>query len=106
MRYIPNSPAERESLLAAVGAASIDELFATVPRAVYRTEPPDLPPPASEIEVRRDLGRVAAKNAHLGDWTSFLGAGLYSHHAPAFVSQLLLRGEFLTSYTQIGRAHV
>ncbi|MGZ5381981.1 MAG: aminomethyl-transferring glycine dehydrogenase subunit GcvPA [Thermoanaerobaculia bacterium] len=99
MRYIPNSPAERESLLAAVGAASIDDLFATVPRTVYRTEPPGLPPPASEIEVRRDLGRVAAKNAHLGDWTSFLGAGLYSHHSPAFVSQLLLRGEFLTSYT-------
>ncbi len=99
MRYIPNSPAERESLLAAVGASSIDELFATVPRAVYRREPPGLPPPASEIEVRRDLGRVAAKNAHLGDWTSFLGAGLYSHHSPAFVSQLLLRGEFLTSYT-------
>jgi len=99
MRYIPNSPAERDSLLAAVGAASIDDLFATVPRAVYRTEPPGLPPPASEIEVRRDLGRIAAKNAHLGDWTSFLGAGLYSHHSPAFVSQLLLRGEFLTSYT-------
>src|SRR5450759_1409114 len=99
MRYIPNSPAERESLLAAVGAASIDDLFATVPRAVYRKEPPGLPPPASEIEVRRDMGRMAAKNAHLGDWTSFLGAGLYSHHAPAFVSQLLLRGEFLTSYT-------
>ncbi|HMA29502.1 MAG TPA: aminomethyl-transferring glycine dehydrogenase subunit GcvPA [Thermoanaerobaculia bacterium] len=99
MRYIPNSPDERQSLLATVGAASIDDLFATVPRAVYRTEPPALPPPASEIEVRRDLGRVAAKNAHLGDWTSFLGAGLYSHHAPAFVSQLLLRGEFLTAYT-------
>ena len=99
MRYIPNSPAERDSLLATIGAASIDDLFSTVPRAVYRREAPDLPPPASEIEVRRDLGRLSAKNAHLGDWTSFLGAGLYSHHSPAFVSQLLLRGEFLTSYT-------
>jgi glycine dehydrogenase subunit 1 len=99
MRYIPNSPAERQSLLASIGAATIDDLFATVPRAVYRREPPDLPPPASEIEVRRDLGRAAARNAHLGDWTSFLGAGLYSHHSPAFVSQILLRGEFLTSYT-------
>ena len=99
MRYIPNSPAERESLLAAVGAASVDDLFATVPRAVTLKAPPDLPPPASEIEVRRDMGRMAGRNAHLGDWTSFLGGGLYSHHSPAFVSQLLLRGEFLTSYT-------
>ncbi len=99
MRYIPSSPAERASLLQAVGVRSMDDLFATIPRAVLRSGPPDLPPPASEIEVRRDFGRLAAKNANLSEWTSFLGAGLYSHHSPAFVSQLLLRGEFLTSYT-------
>jgi glycine dehydrogenase subunit 1 len=99
MRYIPNSPDERAELLAAVGASSVDDLFATVPRAVYHRETPPLPPPASEIEVRRDFGALAASNASLSDWTSFLGAGLYSHHSPAFVSQLLLRGEFLTAYT-------
>jgi glycine dehydrogenase subunit 1 len=99
MRYIPNSPDERAELLAAVGASSVDDLFATVPRAVYRREAPPLPPPSSEIEVRRDMGALARKNASLSDWTSFLGAGLYSHHSPAFVSQLLLRGEFLTAYT-------
>jgi glycine dehydrogenase subunit 1 len=99
MRYIPNSPDERAELLAAVGASSVDDLFATVPRAVYQREAPPLPPPSSEIEVRRDFGALAASNASLSDWTSFLGAGLYSHHSPAFVSQLLLRGEFLTAYT-------
>jgi len=99
MRYIPNSPDERAELLAAVGAASVDDLFATVPRAVYHRETPPLPPPSSEIEVRRDFGALAARNASLSDFTSFLGAGLYSHHSPAFVSQLLLRGEFLTAYT-------
>jgi glycine dehydrogenase subunit 1 len=99
MRYIPNSPDERATLLAAVGASSVDDLFATVPRAVYHRETPPLPPPASEIDVRRDFGALAARNASLSDWTSFLGAGLYSHHSPAFVSQLLLRGEFLTAYT-------
>ena len=70
MRYIPNSPAERDSLLAAVGAASVNDLFATVPRSVLLKEAPALPPPASEIEIRRDMGRLAAKNAHLGEWTS------------------------------------
>ncbi|MEO8054463.1 MAG: aminomethyl-transferring glycine dehydrogenase subunit GcvPA [Acidobacteriota bacterium] len=99
MRYIPNSPDERAELLAAVGASSVDDLFATVPRAVYHRETPPLPPPASEIEVRREFGALAARNASLSDFTSFLGAGLYSHHSPAFVSQLLLRGEFLTAYT-------
>ena len=99
MRYIPNSPDERAALLAAVGVSSVNDLFATVPRAVFRREAPPLPPPASEIEVRRDLGAVAGRNANLSEWTSFLGGGLYSHHTPAFVSQLLLRGEFLTAYT-------
>ena len=99
MRYIPNSPDERAELLAAVGAESVDDLFATVPRAVYHGKTPPLPPPASEIEVRRDFGALAARNASLSDFTSFLGGGLYAHHSPAFVSQLLLRGEFLTAYT-------
>ncbi|MEO6326936.1 MAG: aminomethyl-transferring glycine dehydrogenase subunit GcvPA [Thermoanaerobaculia bacterium] len=99
MRYIPNSPAERAELLAAVGAAHIDDLFATVPKQVYRKGAPDLPPPESEIEVRRDLGALAARNADVSSWASFLGAGLYAHHSPAFVSQLLTRGEFLTAYT-------
>jgi glycine dehydrogenase subunit 1 len=99
LRYIPNSPDERRELLAAIGLSSVDELFATIPKEVYRTSPPDLPPPQSEIEIRRDLGRLAAKNTNVSDWASFLGAGLYAHHSPAFVSQLLLRGEFLTSYT-------
>ncbi|MGE5347309.1 MAG: aminomethyl-transferring glycine dehydrogenase subunit GcvPA [Acidithiobacillales bacterium] len=99
MRYIPHSPEEQAALLEAVGVRSMDELFATVPKEVYHREPPDLPPPASEIEVRSAMGRMAAKNANLSEWTSFLGAGLYAHHTPAFVPQLLLRGEFLTAYT-------
>ncbi len=99
MRYIPHSPEEQAELLAAVGARSVDDLFATVPKEVYRREPPDLPPPLSEIEVRRAMGQLAGRNASLGEWTSLLGAGLYSHASPAFVSQLLLRGEFLTAYT-------
>ena len=99
MRYIPNSPAERAELLAAVGAVHIDDLFATVPKQVYRKGPPDLPPPQSEIEVRRDFGALASRNADVSSWASFLGGGLYAHHSPAFVSQLLTRGEFLTAYT-------
>ncbi|KAA0253079.1 MAG: aminomethyl-transferring glycine dehydrogenase subunit GcvPA [Acidobacteria bacterium] len=99
MRYIPHSPEEERALLDAVGAATIDDLFRTVPPEVYRREPPDLPPPMSEIEVRREMGRMATRNASLCCYASFLGGGLYAHHSPAFVSQLLLRGEFLTAYT-------
>jgi glycine dehydrogenase subunit 1 len=100
MRYIPSSLEERKALLDAVGVSSVDDLFATVPREVYRKSIPGLPPPASEIEVRRELGALAATCAQPGaGWSSFLGAGLYAHHVPAFVWQLLLRGELLTAYT-------
>jgi glycine dehydrogenase subunit 1 len=99
MTYVPHSPAERAALLKEVGAASIDDLFSTVPREVYRTDLPPLPPPKSEIEIRRQMGALAGRNSNVSDRTSFLGAGLYAHHSPAFVSQLLLRGEFLTAYT-------
>jgi glycine dehydrogenase subunit 1 len=99
MRYIPNSAAEQAVLLEEVGAKSIHDLFATVPREVYLEKTPPLPPPLSEIEVRREFGRMAARNATASSHASFLGGGLYVHHSPAFVSQLLLRGEFLTAYT-------
>ncbi len=99
MRYIPSSPVEQQFLLSEIGATSVDDLFATVPQSVYLKEPLDLPPPRTEIEVRREMGALAARNATISDYTSFLGAGLYAHHSPAFVSQLLLRGEFLTAYT-------
>ncbi len=99
MRYIPHSDEERSALLSAVGATTIDDLFATVPREVYAVAPPPLPPPMSEVEIRRDMGAMAARSASLCCWTSFLGAGLYVHHSPAFVGQLLTRGEFLTAYT-------
>ena len=37
MRYLPKSPAERQEMLAAIGAKSIDELFSGIPDA--RTAP-------------------------------------------------------------------
>jgi glycine dehydrogenase subunit 1 len=97
--YVPHSPAERQALLQEIGVAHVDELFSTVPRAVLRQGGTGLPPPKSEIEIRKEMGALASRNALASQWASFLGAGLYSHHCPAFVPQLLLRGEFLTAYT-------
>ena len=34
MRYIPNSPEEREEMLAAIGLSSADELFRSIPKDV------------------------------------------------------------------------
>ena len=60
---------------------------------------PDLPPPMSEIEIRRFVGGLAAKNANARDTAFFLGAGLYNHYVSAIADQMLYRAEWLTSYT-------
>ena len=100
MRYLPLTPADRAQMLAAIGAPSIDALFADVPEDA-RLEGPisDLPPHASEMAVERQLKALAARNLAAGDAPFFLGCGAYRHHIPASVDHLIQRGEFLTSYT-------
>jgi glycine dehydrogenase subunit 1 len=84
-------------MLAAMGARSIDDLFASVPAEVRRD--PDLPPPMSEIEIRRFIGGLAKKNVNARDTAFFLGAGVYHHYVSAIADQMLYRAEWLTAYT-------
>ncbi len=99
MRYLPHTEADRRAMLGAVGVGHIDDLFRDVPAASYAARPLDLPPGRGEMAVERDLRRMAARSLPAGDAPFFIGAGLYRHHIPAAVDQLLLRGEFLTAYT-------
>jgi glycine dehydrogenase subunit 1 len=97
MRYLPKSPAERQEMLAAVGAKSIDELFSTIPERYRLRKPLNLPGPLSEAEVIDYFKARAAENA-VG-YTSFLGAGVYNHLRSVVTDTIIQRGEFLTSYT-------
>jgi glycine dehydrogenase subunit 1 len=100
MRYLPLTPADRAGMLAAIGAATIDDLFVDVPAAARLPGPvPGLPLHASELAVERHMARLAAKNLSAGAAPFFLGAGAYRHHIPASVDHLIQRGEFLTAYT-------
>jgi glycine dehydrogenase subunit 1 len=100
MRYLPLTDADRAAMLDVIGAKSIDELFAGVPREHYLTGPIEgLPRHASEMAVERHMARLAAKNLSAGEAPFFLGAGAYRHHIPASADHLIQRGEFLTSYT-------
>jgi glycine dehydrogenase subunit 1 len=98
-RYIPNAEADVREMLATIGAASFDELFATIPADVKLDRLLDIPGPWSEIESRRWFRALAAKNKSGVDHVSFLGGGAYAHYQPAVIDQLLLRAEFLTAYT-------
>ncbi|MEY2414113.1 MAG: glycine dehydrogenase subunit 1 [Acidobacteriaceae bacterium] len=97
MRYLPKSPADRESMLKAIGVRSVDDLFAFIP-AEYRLERDlKVPRQMAESEIVDWFRERSREN---GDgYASFLGAGAYSHYRPVVIDALISRGEFLTAYT-------
>jgi glycine dehydrogenase subunit 1 len=97
MRYLPKSPADREEMLAEIGVDSIDALFSTIPAEYQLKRDLTIPRQHSESEIV-DRFRGFAENNATG-YASFLGAGVYRHYKPVIIDSLVLRGEFLTSYT-------
>jgi glycine dehydrogenase subunit 1 len=102
MRYLPKSPADRKEMLAAIsettpGVESIDDLFRSIPAEYQLTRDLAIPRQHSESEII-DRFREFAENNATG-YASFLGAGVYRHYKPVIIDSLVLRGEFLTSYT-------
>src|SRR5215204_6643798 len=99
MRYLPLSDADRSEMLARIGVATIDDLFADIPADKLLPSPLDLPRAKGEMEVERILGRMAGRNVPASSVPFFVGAGAYKHHVPATVDHVIQRSEFLTSYT-------
>src|SRR5690242_6609092 len=97
MRYLPKSPAERQEMLAAIGAKSMDQLFSGIPERFRLREALKIPGPYSEAEIIQYFKERAAENSH--GYTSFLGAGVYNHLRSVVTDAIIQRGEFLTSYT-------
>jgi len=97
MRYLPKSPAERDDMLASIGAQSIDDLFSRIPERFRLAEALKLPGPLSEAEIIEYFKQRARENS-VG-YTSFLGAGVYNHLRSVVTDAIIQRGEFLTSYT-------
>ncbi|HUR98616.1 MAG TPA: hypothetical protein VMZ26_11180, partial [Pyrinomonadaceae bacterium] len=98
MRYIPNSPEERQEMLTAVGLGSADELFRSIPADVQLGRRLEITEPLAEPEVIIAMEGFAARNPGANK-PSFLGAGVYSHFSPTIVDHLIQRSEFFTSYT-------
>jgi glycine dehydrogenase subunit 1 len=99
MDYIQVTEDQRKEMLEVIGVESVDRLFDAIPPEARFTGSLNLPPPASELEVRRDLDELARRNTGAHNAVCFLGGGAYDHFIPAFIDQLILRGEFLTAYT-------
>ena len=98
MRYIPNSPEERQEMLRGLGLDSAEELFDSIPADIILREPLKTPAALSEIELLERFEAMAARSA-AARRPSFLGAGAYSHYAPTIIDSLIQRSEFFTAYT-------
>jgi glycine dehydrogenase subunit 1 len=99
MPFFYNTPDDQRAMLEAIGAASIDELFSSIPDQLRLDRPLAIPPAMSELELTQHMARLAAANRHAGQVISFLGGGSYDHFIPAVVDEIASRGEFYTSYT-------
>src|SRR6266567_113198 len=97
MRYIPNSPDERQAMLADIGLKSIEDLFDQIPQQLRLNEPIGVGDPISEPELLEYFRTLASRNGT--DYPSFLGAGAYSHFIPVIIDSLISRAEFFTAYT-------
>lgn len=94
--YVPQTEAERQEMLAAVGLKSMDDLFGAIPAEV-RIDELGLPEGLSALEVEQRLADLAAKNTVFG--SIFRGAGAYHHYIPVLARQIPAKESFLTSYT-------
>jgi glycine dehydrogenase subunit 1 len=79
------------------GVATIDDLFATIPAEYQLRRDLRIPRQHAESEIIDRFREFAEDNAR--GYASFLGAGVYRHYKPVIIDSLVLRGEFLTSYT-------
>src|SRR5690625_1473412 len=98
-RYLPMTDADKQEMLETIGVQSTEELFSDIPEEVRLKEKLNLKLPANEAQLKKELIRMANKNANLIDKASFLGAGVYDHFIPSVVDHIISRSEFYTAYT-------
>ncbi len=96
MPFVPHSPAEVEEMLQVIGAESIEQLFDEIPQGLRAQPMTTIPEGINEHQMTRIMKAHAAQDR---EQLNFIGAGVYQHHIPAAVWDLVGRGEFMTAYT-------
>ncbi len=99
MDYTSITPDQRAHMLRTIGVPDVAALFAAIPPIFRFSGPLNLPPGASELELQRRIGALSRQNKGADTMACFMGAGAYDHFVPAFIDQMISRGEFLTAYT-------
>ncbi|HET9077848.1 MAG TPA: aminomethyl-transferring glycine dehydrogenase subunit GcvPA [Acidimicrobiales bacterium] len=97
--FVPHTDADLERMLADIGLASLEDLFAVVPEALRLAGGLEMPDGLSEPDVLAEMDRLAGLNRHGSDLLCFAGAGAYDHELPSATKRLTFRSEFVTAYT-------
>ncbi|MFM8735839.1 MAG: aminomethyl-transferring glycine dehydrogenase [Pirellulales bacterium] len=97
-RHIGPDAADQAAMLAAVGAASLDDLLeSVVPAGIARHDLPRLPEPLTEAGALAELRQLAVKNRLL---KSFIGQGYHACHTPTVILRNILENPaWYTAYT-------
>lgn len=98
-RYLPLTESDKNAMLESIGVSSIDELFSDIPEKVRFAGEYNIKKAKPETALMKELAQMAAKNADLKMYSSFIGAGVYDHYIPVIVDHVLSRSEFYTAYT-------
>ncbi|MGE7828319.1 aminomethyl-transferring glycine dehydrogenase subunit GcvPA [Paenibacillus sp. NPDC093718] len=98
-RYLPMTDQDQADMLAAVGAETIEDLFADIPKAIRYNGVLPMSKRLGEPELLKHMRNLSDRNADFDRYTSFLGAGLYDHHIPVVLNHVISRSEFYTAYT-------
>ena len=99
-QFIPMTGEDEKRILKRLGVSSFEEMIdQIIPERFRCKEGLNLPPPISELEVRKLLREYAGMNLDLSQTVSFLGGGAYDHYIPTAVNEIVSRPEYYTAYT-------
>jgi len=97
-RHVGPDEDQIQRMLASLGCASLDALIdATVPEAIRRREPLDLPSPLDEHAALAEIRRLAQRNT---PQPSYIGMGYHNCHTPPVILRNVLENPgWYTAYT-------
>lgn len=95
--FVPNTKEQQEEMLREIGYEKLDDLFEHIPEAVKFKGELDIPDGLSELEVSREIRKLADENRIFR--SVFRGAGAYRHYIPAIVNNVITKETLQTAYT-------
>src|SRR5260370_37629947 len=79
-------------MLQAIGAATPEELFRSIPAAFQLRRPLQVPEALTELELEQHMTALGSRNLSADRAVCFLGGGRYDHFIPAVVDTVAGRG--------------